>query len=84
MRREQVAGLLGRCRRRTNRLTDLLGSVVKECAGRAGARLSRALAAAVWRSAALRMLMRLPLPSLRAPVPLGRSSPQVTPRICTR
>lgn len=69
--REQVPGLLGRYQRRTKRLTDQLGWVVKELAGRAGARLSRALAAAVSRSTALRMLMRLPLPSLRVPRVLG-------------
>ena len=69
--REQVPGLLGRYQRRTNRLTNQLGSVVKELAGRAGARLSRALATAVGRSTALRMLMRLPLPALRVPRVLG-------------
>lgn len=69
--REQVPGLLGRYQRRTNRLTDQLGSVVKELAGRAGARLSRALATAVSRSTALRMLMRLPLPPRRVPRVLG-------------
>ncbi|GAA2632715.1 ISL3 family transposase [Streptomyces vastus] len=69
--REQVPGLLERYQRRTNRLAGQLGSVVKELAGRAGARLSRALAAAISRSTALRMLMRLPLPSLRVPRVLG-------------
>ncbi|MET8538967.1 ISL3 family transposase [Streptomyces sp. NPDC005065] len=69
--REQVPGLLGRYQRRTNRLTDQLGSVVKELAGRAGARLSRALATAVSRSTALRMLMRLPLPPRWVPRVLG-------------
>ncbi|MEV7238444.1 ISL3 family transposase [Streptomyces sp. NPDC051020] len=69
--REQVPGLLERYQRRTNRLADRLGSVVKELAGRAGARLSGALAAAVSRSTALRMLMRLPLPPLRVPRVLG-------------
>ncbi|MCY0921811.1 transposase family protein, partial [Streptomyces sp. H27-G5] len=35
--REQVPGLLGRYQRRTNRLADHIGSVVRELAGRAGA-----------------------------------------------
>jgi transposase len=69
--REQVPGLLERYQRRTNRLADRLGSVVKELAGRAGARLSGALTAAVSRSTALRMLMRLSLPPLRVPRVLG-------------
>lgn len=42
--REQVPGLLERYQRRTSRLADQLGSVVKELAGRASVRLSRALA----------------------------------------
>ncbi|MCY0963469.1 ISL3 family transposase [Streptomyces sp. H27-H5] len=69
--REQVPGLLGRYQRRTNRLADHIGSVVRELAGRAGARLSRALDIAVSRSTALRMLMRLPLAPLRVPRVLG-------------
>lgn len=69
--REQVPGLLERYQRRTSRLTGQLGAVVKELAGRAGARLSAVLAVAVSRSTALRLLMRLPLPSLRIPRVLG-------------
>lgn len=45
--------------------------MVKELAGRAGARLSTVLAVAVSRSTALRLLMRLPLPPLRIPRVLG-------------
>nr|QIZ00598.1 transposase [Streptomyces sp. S1D4-11] len=52
--REQVPGVVERYQRRTNRLADQLGLVVKELAGRAGARLSRVLACAISRSAALR------------------------------
>ena len=52
--REQVPGLIERYQRRTRRLADQLGQVVKELAGRAGARLSRVLAAAISRSTALR------------------------------
>lgn len=51
--REQVPGLIERYQRRTRRLADQLGQVVKELAGRAGSRLSRALAAAISRSTAL-------------------------------
>ncbi|MEV6982685.1 ISL3 family transposase [Sphaerisporangium sp. NPDC051017] len=69
--REQVPGLLERYQRRTSRLTGQLGAVVKEPAGRAGARLSAVLAVAVSRSTALRLLMRLPLPPLRIPRVLG-------------
>ncbi|MFE0458559.1 ISL3 family transposase [Kitasatospora sp. NPDC058965] len=69
--REQVPGLIERYQRRTRRLADQLGQVVKELAGRAGARLSHALAAAISRSTALRLLTRLPLPVLRVPQVLG-------------
>jgi transposase len=56
--REQVTGLLERYQRRTTRLAGQLGSVVKELAGRAGARLSHCLAVAISRSTALRVLTR--------------------------
>ncbi|TDC04055.1 ISL3 family transposase, partial [Streptomyces sp. 8K308] len=69
--REQVPGVLGRYQRRTSRLAAQLGCVVKELAGRAGARVSRVVSAAVSRSTALRILMRLPLPSPRVPRVLG-------------
>jgi hypothetical protein len=69
--REQVPGLLERYQRRTSRLTGQLGAVVKELAGRAGARLSAFLSVKVSRSTALRLLMRLPLPPLRVPRVLG-------------
>ncbi|UGY95152.1 ISL3 family transposase [Streptomyces gobiensis] len=83
--REQVPGLLERYQRRTTpprtkpppvaarapRLASQLGAVVKELAGRAGARLSHVLAASISRSTALRMLTRLPLPPLRVPRVLG-------------
>jgi len=69
--REQVPGVVERYQRRTNRLVDQLGQVVKELAGRAGARLSRALACAISRSTALRMLIRRALPPLRVPRVLG-------------
>ncbi|WP_406209561.1 ISL3 family transposase [Streptomyces sp. NBC_01017] len=69
--REQVPGLVERYQRRTNRLARQLGSVVKELAGRAGARLLRVLAFGVSRSTALRTLMRLPIPPLRVPRVVG-------------
>ena len=69
--REQVPGLVERYQRRTTRLDGQLGSVVKELAGRAGSRLSRALACAVSRSTALRKLMRLPVAPLRVPRVIG-------------
>ncbi|MFI1735591.1 ISL3 family transposase, partial [Streptomyces acidicola] len=69
--REQVPGVVSRYQRRTNRLADQLGFVVKELAGRAGARLSRMLACAISRSTALRLLMRRAVPPLRVPRVLG-------------
>ena len=69
--REQVPGVVERYQRRTNRLTNQLNSVVKELAGRAGARLCRVLACAISRSTALRMLMRQVVTPLRAPRVLG-------------
>ncbi|WP_406116009.1 ISL3 family transposase [Kitasatospora purpeofusca] len=69
--REQVPGLIERYQRRTRRLADQLGEIVKELAGRAGARLSRVLAATVSRSTALRVLMRQSVPRLRVPRVLG-------------
>ncbi|MET7519651.1 ISL3 family transposase, partial [Streptomyces sp. NPDC005480] len=69
--REQVPGVVERYQRRTNRLTNQLNSVVKELAGRAGARLCRVLACAISRSTALRMLMRQVVAPLRVPRVLG-------------
>jgi hypothetical protein len=69
--RKQVPGLLERYQRPTSRLTGQLGAVVKELAGRAGARLSAVLAVAVSRSTALRLLMRLPLSRLPIPASAG-------------
>ncbi|MGW4896160.1 ISL3 family transposase [Kitasatospora sp. NPDC004240] len=69
--REQAPSLLERYQRRTNRLADQLGALVKELAGRAASRLLRALAAPASRSTALRALLRVPLPALRVPRVLG-------------
>lgn len=69
--REQVPGLLERYQRRTNRLASHVTFVVRELAGRAGARLSRVLAMPLSRSTALRTLLRIPLPPTRVPRVLG-------------
>lgn len=69
--REQVPGVMERHQRRTNRLTAQLGTVVRELAGRAGARISRFLAIPVSRSSALRRLTALPVPAVRVPRVIG-------------
>lgn len=69
--REQIPGLLGRYQRRTVRLAGQIAAVVKELAGRAGARTLRAMAVTVSRFTALRMLMALPLPPASTPRVLG-------------
>ncbi|MGW0793050.1 ISL3 family transposase, partial [Streptomyces sp. NPDC002911] len=69
--REQVPGVVERYQRRTNRLTSQLGLLVRELAGRAGARLSRVLACGISRSTALRMLMCQVVTPLRVPRVLG-------------
>ena len=69
--REQVPGVLERYQRRTSRLAGQAGAVVRELAGRAGARALSALAMRVSRHTALRILVRLPLPPPRVPRVLG-------------
>nr|WP_088245230.1 ISL3 family transposase [Streptomyces sp. LUP47B] len=69
--REQVPGVLDRYQRRTTRLTRRVKAVVTELAGRAGARLLAILAAGVSRHTALRTLLRIPLPTGRAPRVIG-------------
>ncbi|NJP98437.1 transposase [Nonomuraea sp. FMUSA5-5] len=44
-----------------------MGAVVQELAGQAGARLSEVLSVTIFRSTALHLLMRLPLPPLQVP-----------------
>lgn len=58
--RKQVPGVLDRFQRRTTRLTRQVKAVVKELAGRAGARLLAILLAGVSRHTALRTLLRIP------------------------
>ncbi|WP_406263321.1 ISL3 family transposase (plasmid) [Streptomyces chartreusis] len=69
--REEVPGVLDRYQRRTTRLTRQVKAVVKELAGRAGARLLAILAAGVSRHTALRTLLRIPLPAARTPRVIG-------------
>jgi transposase len=69
--REQVSGVLERYQRRTARPTRQVKAVVKELAGRAGARLPAVLAAGVSRHTALRTLLRIPLPTGRIPRVIG-------------
>ncbi|GAA4238080.1 hypothetical protein GCM10022254_52480 [Actinomadura meridiana] len=69
--REQLPGLLERYQRRTIRLTAQVGVVVRELAGRAGARILAALGAPISRHTALRALLRIPLPVVATPRVLG-------------
>ncbi|MFD7342300.1 ISL3 family transposase [Streptomyces violascens] len=69
--REQVPGVLERYQRRTTRLTSQVKAVVKELAGRAGARLLAILAVGLSRHTALRTLLRIPLPTGRVPRVIG-------------
>jgi transposase len=65
--REQVPGVLDRYQRRTTRLTGQVSAVVRELAGRAGARLLPAPGIVVSRHTALRVLLRIPLPAVTVP-----------------
>jgi transposase len=69
--REQVPGVLERYQRRTTRLTGQVGTVARELAGRASARLLPALGIAVSRHVMLRALLKIPLPALAVPRVLG-------------
>ncbi|WP_329027667.1 ISL3 family transposase [Streptomyces sp. NBC_00690] len=69
--REQVPGVLQRYQRRTTRLTRQVKAVVKELAGRAGARLLAAMAMGLSRHTALRALLSIPLPASRIPRVIG-------------
>ncbi|MET8404903.1 ISL3 family transposase [Streptomyces sp900116325] len=69
--REQVPGVLERYQRRTTRLTRQVKAVVTELAGRAGSRLLAILAVGLSRHTALRTLLRIPLPTGRAPRVIG-------------
>ncbi len=69
--REQVPGVLDRYQRRTCRLNRQVSAVVRELAGRAGARVLAALGTAVSRHTALRALLAIPLPPAAVPPVLG-------------
>ena len=65
--REQVPGLLERFQRRTARLTSQVTEVVKELCGRAASRPTRFLATPLSYATALRLLRRIPVPTVRVP-----------------
>ncbi|MGO4617554.1 ISL3 family transposase [Nocardia sp. 2YAB30] len=65
--REQVAGVLERYQRRTTRLTWQVQSVVRELAGRAGARLLERLSVRLSRHTAVRVLLGIRLPQRSIP-----------------
>jgi len=69
--REQVPGLLERLQRRTTRLGRQVSAVVKELCGRAAARLTQLLALPVSFATALRLLRRLPVPTVQIPRVIG-------------
>jgi transposase len=68
---EPVPGLAARYARRTSVLDQALSAVALALGGRAGARLTRCLAAAVSRMTLLRMVRALPEPAAPAPRVLG-------------
>jgi transposase len=68
---EQVPGLTARYARKTALLADLLRNIAVALAGRAGARLARALHAPASRPALLRLVMAIPDPATPAPRVLG-------------
>ena len=63
---EQVSGLTSRYARRTPGVTAVLEAVALALGGRAGARLSGRLAAAVSRMTLIRLIRALPDPALSA------------------
>jgi transposase len=69
--REQMPGVLERYQRRTARLSSQVQAVVKELAGRAGARLLAILTVGLSRHTALRALLRIPLPTGHTPRVIG-------------
>ncbi|MFJ9371688.1 ISL3 family transposase [Nocardia sp. NPDC101769] len=68
---EQVPGLAARHARRTSILQHLLGAVALALGGRAGARMTRHLAATVSRMTLLRQIRALPDPDRATPRVLG-------------
>ena len=68
---EQVEGLTTRYARRNPLLAAMLGAVAVALAGRAGARLARALSVVASRSSLLRLVMALPDPVRPTPLVVG-------------
>jgi transposase len=69
--REQVPGLIERLQRRTTRLTSQVSEVVKELCGRAASRLTRFLATPLSYATSLRLLRRIPPPTVRVSRVIG-------------
>lgn len=69
--REQVPGVLSRYQRRTGRLAEQVGVVVRELAGRASVRVLAALPVSMSHHTAIRMLRRLPVAAGEIPRVLG-------------
>ena len=69
--REPLTGVADRYQRRTARLAAQVGHVVRELAGRAGARLLAGVDVALSRQTALRALLRLPVPMRPVPTVIG-------------
>lgn len=69
--REQPVGVVERYQRRTVRLRAQVGVVVRDLAGRAGARVLAGFGVAVSRQTALRTLVGLPLPARPVPRVVG-------------
>ncbi|WP_034272546.1 ISL3 family transposase [Haloechinothrix halophila] len=69
--REHLAGVVERYQRRTTRLAAQVGRVVRELAGRAGARVLAGLGVTLSRQTALRALLRLPVPVRPVPPVIG-------------
>ena len=69
--REPLTGVAGRYQRLTARLATQVGHVVRELAGRAGARVLASLGTGLSRHTALRTLLRLPVPDRPVPAVIG-------------
>lgn len=67
----RAADVAGRYQRRTVRLAMQVSHVVRELAGRAGARVLASLGVGLLRHTALRALLRLPVPERPVPAVIG-------------
>jgi transposase len=68
---EQLPGVMERYQRRTARLNAQVGTIVRELAGRAGAKVLATLGVAMSRQTALRSLLKLPLGPRPVPRVIG-------------